>query len=379
VRNANLSAVLTLLFRGGPQSRAALARATGRNRSTIASLVGDLVAMGLASEDEAAPDGQVGRPSPVVSVSGEVAAIAVNPEIDELRVALVGLDGSVLRLLRRRYDTIPTAGEVLDATTVAVAALRGEGPACVGIGCAVPGQVRSADGVVRNAPHLRWIDEPFGQPLAEATGLPVRVANDASLGAIAEQCFGAGRGASNVLYLNGGASGIGGGAVVAGRPLAGAHGYAGEFGHIRVSSAEAGDSAGIAGTLEAMVTRAELLAVLGLAPADADRLHEALLADRTPAVRAVVERQLGHLATGLAAAVNVLNPQVVALGGFLASLLAYDPDGLRQAVAGSSLRPSDEDVEITASELGWRLLLIGAAMTAFEPLLANPAPVGRDG
>ena len=92
---------------------------------------------------------------------------------------------------------------------------------------------------------------------------------------------------------------------------------------------------------------------------------------------AVVERQLGHLGTALAAAINLLNPQVVALGGFLAALQAYDPDRLERAVAASTLAPSLEGVRITAAELGADLLMVGAAGLAFRPLLADPASISR--
>ncbi len=377
LRQANLSAVLTLLFRQGPASRAALGRALGRNRSTIGSLVGDLVAMGLAEEHDPVSAGQAGRPSPVVSLRSDVAAVAVNPEIDVLRVALVGLDGTVIAARRHVHERIPSAPEVVDATAALIRGLRDAKPnvRVVGVGGAVPAQVRARDGVIRNAPHLHWVDEPFAAMLAEASGLPVSIANDASLGALAERDFGAGRGKANLLYVNGGASGIGGGVVMAGQPLGGAHGYAGEFGHIRVSGASMLDSAGIPGTLEAMVTRAELLEVLGLSGVDADQLEAALLADRRPVVREVVDRQLIHLATGLAASVNVLNPEVIVLGGFLASLLAYDPEQLRRRVTAAALAPSMEGVDIVPSALGSKLLLIGAASLAFGSLLRDPKTV----
>ena len=461
LRRANLSAVLTLLVRGGPSSRSELARASGRNRSTIGSLVADLVAMGLVAERDPEPAGHAGRPSPVVSLRPDVAAISVYPEIDVLRVTLVGLDGTFLDDRRRDFDHIPAPEEVIAASAALIGECRraASGVAVVGIGAAIPGQVRALDGVVRTAPHLRWTDVPFGELLGRATGLPVQVANDASLGALAEHDFGAGRiggdgarselagragggdgggselagragereggrasgagsgnvlsgraggreagrasgaGSGNVLsgraggreagrgsgvgiggggplvYLNGGASGIGGGVVVGGTLLGGAHGYAGELGHARVSSSEVRDSAGIAGTLEAMVTRAELQDVLGLKGADADGLHRALLADRSARVRRVVERQVGHLAHGLATCVSILNPQVIVLGGFLASLLEYDSARLHAAVAEATLRPSVEGVAIVASQLGSRLLPMGAAHLAFGPLLREPAAV----
>lgn len=379
VRRANLAAILGLLYRGGPASRAVLGKRTGRNRSTIANLVTDLVELGLAVEREPDSLGQVGRPSPVVALRPEVAAIAVNPEIDALTIGLVGLDSEVRRVIRHEYDRIPTAGEVISITSAVVAGMRVElaGLLVAGIGVAVPGQVRTNDGVVRNAPHLDWHDEPFAEPLAGATGYPVHVANDAALGALAEHEFGAGRDHDHLIYLNGGASGIGGGVITAGSLLGGASGHAGELGHVRVSSSSVTDSAGIRGTLEAEVTRAELLEALGLPRADAGQFEAALLADRSPGTRQVVERQLGHLGTALAAAINLFNPEVVALGGFLAALQAYDPEGLQRAVADAVLPPSFEGVRITPSELGRNILMIGAAGQAFRPLLADPSVLHR--
>ncbi len=379
VRRANLSQVMQLLYLGGPCSRAALSRATGRNRSTIASLVADLAELNLVNEREPDAGGQVGRPSPVVEVRPEVAAIAVNPEIDALAIGLVGLDGTCKRIIRHEYDRIPSATEAVSIIAAVIGGMRLEldEHLMVGIGVAVPGQVRSSDGVVMNAPHLDWHEQPFGEPLARATGMPVSVANDAGLGALAERDFGAGRGKQHFIYLNGGASGIGGGLVAGGELLAGASGYGGELGHVRVSSSAAVDSAGIAGTLEAEVTRAELLAALGLERVDPVTFEKALLADRSPAVREIVERQLGHLGTALAAAINLLNPQVIALGGFLAALLAYDPERLRAAVAAAALTPSFDGVRITATEVGANLLMLGAAQLAFRPLLADPASVAR--
>lgn len=379
IRRSNLSAVLRILYHSGPRSRASLSRATGRNRSTIASLVADLADLGLVVEREPHASRRVGRPSPVVAMRPDVAAIAVNPEIDALTIGLVGLDGALKRIIRHEYDRIPSAAEAVSIIAAVVGELRPEldGHLMAGIGVAVPGQVRTRDGVVSNAPHLNWHDEPFGEPLAEATGMTVSVANDAGLGALAERDFGAGRGKQHFIYLNGGASGIGGGLVTGGELLVGASGYGGELGHIRVSSSPIPDSAGISGTLEAEVTRAELLAALGLERVDPDAFEEALLADRSDAVRALVDRQLGHLGTALAAAINLLNPQVIALGGFLSALLAYDPDRLHSAVAEAALPPSFEGVRITATEVGSNLLMIGAAQLAFSPLLDDPASVGR--
>jgi len=375
VRRTNLASILGILYRDGSASRAVLSKRTGRNRSTIASLVADLVALGLVSEHDPETLGQVGRPSPVVAVRPEVTAIAVNPEIDMLTIGLVGLDGNVRRVIRHEYDRIPSAAEAVAITSSILAGMQVEldGLLVVGIGVAVPGQVRTGDGLVRNAPHLDWHDDPFAEPLAAATGYPVLVANDAALGALAEHEFGAGRDHENLIYVNGGASGIGAGVITGRALLGGASGYAGELGHVRVSSSSAVDSAGIRGTLEAEVTRAELQQALGLPRAEPGQLEERLLADRSPAVAEVVERQLSHLGTALAAAVNLFNPEVIALGGFLAALHSYDPTALRRNIASAALAPSLEGVQITPAALGSDLLMVGAAGLAFGPLLSDPS------
>ena len=376
LRRRNLSIILRLVHRSGAASRAQLTRLTGLNRSTIGALVAELVERGLVEERTPDPTKLAGRPSPIVAASDRVVALAVNPEIDAITVGVVALSGVVHRRIRFATSSSPTAAEAVAITAGIIDDLRNDLSeySIIGIGVAVPGLVRAFDGLVRHAPHLGWVDEPLGDLLAAATGLPVVAANDASLGVTAERYFGAGQGMTDLIYLNGGSSGIGGGLVVGGVAAGGRAGYAGEFGHIRVSASGQKDSAGIAGTLEAEVTRDALLEVLGLraSETDADTLERALLASDSAAVHAEVARQLDFLAVALAGAVNVLNPQLIVLGGFLAALHAADPDRLGRAVAALSLGTAFDGVQIAPALLGSNLLLIGAAELAFEALLLDP-------
>ncbi|PPF41671.1 MULTISPECIES: ROK family transcriptional regulator [unclassified Rathayibacter] len=373
VRRHNLSAILRLVHRGGPRSRSQLTRLTGLNRSTIAALVGELVELGIVREREPATPNQVGRPSPVVEADPGVVALAVNPEIDAVTVAVVGVDAVVRRRIRRSAS-VPTAEAAARLAAEAVAELLAELPEetrTVGIGVAVPGLVRDADGLVRVGPHLGWDDEPFSRMLADATGLPVLSANDANLGALAESVLGAGRDVSHLVYLNGGASGVGAGVIVGGAPLHGIDGYAGEIGHTLVNSAGIDCHCGAVGCLETEVGRAELLTVLGLD--ESERLEEALAASEDPAVRAEVERQLGHLAVALRNVINVFNPQLVVLGGFLGALVGVAPGFLEERLGrGGPFRVALDSVRIVRTELGADLLMLGAAELAFERLLADP-------
>jgi predicted NBD/HSP70 family sugar kinase len=380
-RRSNLSVVLSLLHRNGALSRAELTRATGLNRSTIATLAAQLAELGLAYE--AAPSGasQIGRPSPTVHADPGTAALVINPEIDAITLGLVGLGGTVLKRVRYETDRVPSAREVVNVSAAIIEGMRPELDSAyrvAGVGVAVPGLTRADDGMVTYAPHLEWFDEPIADMLHEATGYRVRASNDATLGAAAEILFGAGRGASDMIYLNGGASGIGGGIVSQGAPLRGTAGYAGELGHTLVNSSGRLCHCGAHGCLETEVSRAPLLAVLGLSSRESDRLEDDLVAafeaesGPEPGLAAVVSGQAAYLATALRNAVNLFNPSLIVLGGFLGSLYRVAPERIEEAVRREAMRGAREGVRIVRAQLGRDILLIGAAELAFADLLANP-------
>ncbi|MET1051224.1 MAG: ROK family transcriptional regulator [Mycetocola sp.] len=376
VRRHNLSRILGLVHRDGAVSRSTLTRQTGLNRSTVAALVGELAALRLVVEAE--PDGarSVGRPSPVVRPHPDCVAFAVNPEQDAITVGVVRMHGEVVAQVRHELDEPLGVADTVRLIAELIAGLHSELAASVvvaGVGVAVPGLVRTVDGLVRLAPHLGWVDEPLAALLADATGLPTSAANDASLGALAEHIFGAGRDVRDLIYLNGGASGIGGGVIANGMPLGGVGGYAGEFGHNLVTAPDGPDQPSTGGALEDEVNRGRLLDLLGLKSADPAQLERALLDSDDPAVRAEVVRQLGILSIALRNAINVLNPELVVLGGFLASIYAVDPELLDRLVEGQTLAASFQEVRIVRATLGADLLLIGAAELAFEPLIDDPA------
>ena len=375
VRQRNLARLLRLVHREGPLSRAALTEATGLNRSTIADLVSELGRAGLVEERAPDPSRRVGRPSPVVAIAPGVVAIAVNPEVDALTLAAVGLDREIALRERIDLDHLLTPDETARLVAERIAQWRAgplAGARIVAVGLAVPGLVRAADGLVRNAPHLLWTDAPVRDLVAAETELPTVVGNDASLGALAEHLYGAARGVDHVVYLTGGASGIGGGLIVHGMPVAGAGGYAGEFGQNRPGIQSESDRRADGGVLEDEVSRALLLDAVGLGAADEPTLAAALAASDDPAVTVEVARQRGILSTALANAVNVLNPSVVVLGGFLATLASTDLDGLTAAVGAQAMPSNMEGLDIRVASLAEDRLLIGAAEAAFERLLADP-------
>lgn len=376
VRRHNLSAILGLVHHSRGVSRSQLTRQTGLNRSTVAALVAELVELELVVESEPDASNQVGRPSPVVRPNPRTVAVSINPEIDAITIGVVALGGTVLKRIRHSTGHVPSVAEAVSISASVIEAMRSELDSryrTVGIGVAVPGLVRTDDGLVRLAPHLGWLDEPFAELLHQATGYPVLAANDAHLGATGESTFGAGRGVGNMIYLNGGASGIGGGIIAGGAALEGLAGHAGELGHTLVNSSGIICHCGAVGCLETEVRRERLLALLGLTDADADDLESAVVSSADPAVLTEVHRQLRFLAVALRNAINTLNPELIVLGGFLGSLYEVAPEYLDRLVATQPLAAAREGVRIARAELGSDLLMIGAGELAFSPIIADPA------
>jgi len=376
IRRHNLSVVLRLLHQTGTMPRSALTQLTALNRSTISDLVTELEELGLVTENEAVSSQGVGRPSLMVSPTEDVVAFSVSPDIDSITVGVVSFSGKVIAKVRQPTAVQPAAATVVELANTIIDKLRSELPArtrIAGIGVAIPGQVRSGDGVVRLAPHLNWVEVPFARMLQQTTGLPVYIDNDAGLGSVAERDFGAGKGFREIVYLFGSAGGIGGGVIHDGIPLRGSAGYAGELGHVRISDSPVEDYSGLSGTLESLIRRETLVQALGLGNVDDDELRDALANDKSTKARKVAEAQLDALAVAVGNFVNIFNPEVVLLAGYLSVLFSYEPDRLLSRFRWSALTAPQDRLVVRPASLGANLLMIGAAQLPFGAVIEHPA------
>lgn len=382
-RQHNLSTVLGLVHSSAGISRAELTRLTGLNRSTIAALVGELAQLGLVLENEPDQRQQHGRPSIMITPGSGVLALAVNPDIDAVNVALVALGGHIVNPVRFHTVAAPSTAEVVNIVSAIYTGMATSLPQdhrVVGIGVAVPGLVDPADGTVIEAPQLGWQEEPLAAQLFAALKLPVSCANDAIVGARAQAAFGMGRDVSDFVYLFGGASGIAGGILSGGHLLQGATGFAGQIGHMLVRTGGASCSCGSEGCLEAEVTREELLLATGVPSGRAEDLESTVLklfetGNAPEHLLEIIERQSRLLAIALRALVHQLNPSVIVLGGFLRILARTMPSIFEGAIRVGGARGAREHVSIELAPLGEDPLLVGAAELAFKDLLADPARV----
>ena len=193
VRRANLSTIVRELHLRGPLSRSDLVRSTGLTRGAIRGLIGELAESGLVREERSAPVGTPGRPSPLVRPRHDRATVlALDIAVDSIGAALVGLGGQVIDHVRvdRARGHLAAERIATDLARLALPLIHGHGArdSLIGIGVAMVGVVRLSDGLVRLAPNLGWQEVPLGELLAQRLklGLPVMVANEADLGALAE-------------------------------------------------------------------------------------------------------------------------------------------------------------------------------------------------
>lgn len=244
------AAILGLLGGRGSSSRADIARHLRVSPAAVTQATKGLIARGLVAELAAEPS-RGGRPARLLGLVREAAsAIGVKVTADHVATVRVTLDGLVENYATRPFD--PWAPDALDrlGRLLADAVSAHEG-ALLGVGVGVPGSVDAQASGVVTAPTLGWAELPVGAHLRAELGVPVLLDNDVNTLAAAERLYGVGQDAASYLVVTIG-RGIGCGIVVDGAIYRGAHGGAGEIGHIPVADGPDCACGGV-GCLEALI------------------------------------------------------------------------------------------------------------------------------
>lgn len=377
-RNANM--VLNLIWREQQISRADLARRTGMSPSTVSAIVGELTASGLVREMGAGVSRGGRRPVLVGFCDDAYAIVGVEIGATHVGVALTDLRGKVAAFREVRFavrdDPAGTLAQVRELIDEVVRARRVGKRRLVGIGVAVPSPVHP-DTPGQLSPLLMpaWRGVDIRQFLTEAYGVPVLIDNDANLGAVAEQWWGAGARGEDLTYIKIG-TGVGSGHIIRGALYRGAGGIAGEIGHLAIDPSGPPCVCGLRGCLVMLIgapalrERAQQAWGLDAPPSIAEIVTRARRGDDS--ARAIVDDAGSYLGIAVAGLLNLLNPGVVVLGGEITSLGELLLEPLRASVRARALAASIADTRIVTSELGARAIAVGAATQVLEAALANP-------
>lgn len=379
----NRQLVRALLHRDGPASRLELGRKTGLPLSALTTLCSQLIREGFLEEQSVSVQAQAGRGRPRVRLQlayGKLGTVCLAHSPEVIRAAVVDLGGGV-RWERafpchRGLSPKDRLGLLCGAASTAIAESPLPRTKLLGIGVAEPGLVDRESGTALRAVGLPgWERIPLREALNQACHTPVLIERYDGLQALGEAAFGAGRGARSLLFVSLVEDGVGGGVVEGGRLVAGRNGGAGEIGHTNLSPDGPRCACGLSGCLEAYVKPKEILKRLrahGLRVAD---FAAALAAFRAGDTHAKAEfAEAAHLlARAVGSAVNLLNPDRVVLGGYLADA----GEGMRQLVEEHlpqfTLPEWKDGLKLCMAEHGERNVYLGIVCSFREMLCALPS------
>jgi predicted NBD/HSP70 family sugar kinase len=378
LRAHNLARLLRAVHDGGGQlTRAELTRQLSLARGTATVLVRDLAGRQLIEELSSPAGARTGtkvqrtrgRPTGVPSAhpQGPV-ALAVDLRDDSFTIAAFELTGRCTVLDRQERDAGSGTGVLAEVAARLKVRRRQFGDRVVGIGVAVPSPVSA--GLMVQPTLQDWQGIDVAGVLGD--GVPVLAGNDATLAGLAEARRGVLRNVSVALHLHV-ATGIGGVLLSGGVPVTGAHGAAGEFGHMPLTGGAEPCRCGSVGCWELDAGARGLLRAVGQ-PEEGDRMLRAeqviAAADTDPGCARALARVAGALGRGIGALVNAQDPEAVGLSGLAAEVYQAAPEAVRAGYLATLMRFRKQDPpSLLSSMLGDLGALTGASELVFDAFL----------
>ena len=379
--HATPGAVLQLVRDGVAESRAELARETGLARSTVSQRVDTLIEIGLLREEgDGVSTG--GRPPTVLTfVADGGVALGADFGATHCHLAVADRNGALLAHADHRLE-ISEGPErcmafAIDGLGKLLARLGRPAADVEGIGVGLPGPVEFAAGQVVSPPIMPgWHNVPVAPFFEEQfPGVPVLVDNDVNVMALGEYHRAGWRDeVDDLLFVKVG-TGIGCGIIAGGVLHRGAHGAAGDLGHVQIAGSDTICHCGNRGCVEAVASGSALAAQLRAEGIDAADTADVVLLARSgqPTVVPMVRtagRQLGEV---LAGAVNFFNPSVIVLGGGLDEAHEHLIAGVRETIYQRSTALATHQLRIVRSRLSLEAGVTGCAVMALDHLLSAEA------
>lgn len=316
-RRINRDIVLELIRTSQPISRADLARRSGLQRSTVSQIVEQLLRERWVREGSvvSAPRGR--RPT-LIGLNEDLVAIAVDIHPRRAAVALVDLNGQLLDHALVPLSSDPAASARLLVESIQRLRNAAAGKSIEGIGISVPGRVDPATQRMTFAPNLHWPDFDLRREIQSHFDYPVKLENAATASLLAELTFARMDGVRDAVLVTV-SEGVGTGIFANGQLVSGAHGLAGEFGHIPIDPTGPRCACGQKGCWETFASsRAALRYYREERPKARASSFQALLAlaeQGDPAAAKALARQASAIGRGLRMIVASLSPSVILIAG----------------------------------------------------------------
>jgi glucokinase-like ROK family protein len=406
VKAHNLRAVLLTLLQEGTVSRVGLARLTGLSTTTITNLITQLLEQGLVLEEgrEANNHAGAGRPATLLQlIPSARCAVGVHMGVDTIRAGVSDLFGQLRNYFVIRHTAeMPVAEVLIEIARLVERAIADAGvsrSSVVGVGVGASGLVDVETGVNVLAPNLGWRAVPIRDVLADRLHLPVFVDNNVRAMALAEAMFGAGRQANTLAFVYG-RVGVGAGFVVGGQVYRGSRAGAGEIGHTTmIPAGGAPCRCGNTGCLETLISEPEIVrqaqvlaarapdSILAArlaqpSPADADEAarRSALEPSQSEPIERIFEAARGgdretlvmlnerghYIGTALANLVNLVNPDMIILGGLFAAGSDLLLPTIEETMRRRSFAGLGDAVQLRVTTFGRRVGVVGAAALALD-------------
>lgn len=364
-RKINRTRVLQTLLENPLMSRAEVARNLRLTKSTLSSVVGSLLADNLIVEQELeVTPSRVGRPGIMIQLNATSAYfIGAEISVDALKITALDLAAKPVGLITRKLTDSASPEATFDQLEQMVAELSGQlpgKPEIKGMGVALPGFV-DTNGVLLHAPHLGWSNFRALERLRSMFEWPTAVDNDANLWAFGEWYLNKSLRNRQVALVSV-SGGVGCGVVSEGRIIRGAHGLAGEMGHIVLDTREVGETPSARITWDRIADKDSLLDAYRRETGNQISLKQLIAAQRAqePAAVAISTTWSKWMAYGLLSVIYAYDPDVMVIGGDMAEFFEGCED-LVQAQLSKTLINGYPRARLTTSIFGADGGAIGAA------------------
>lgn len=370
LRLRNEQLITATLREQGSLSQAELARSTGLSTATISNIVKAMAAQGLA---ETRPTTRSGRRALAVSLL-ETPEVAAGIDFGRSHVRII-LASPGFKVLAERHANLAVGHLAAESIAAAAAMLEEllaesgiERSHVVGAGVGVPGPIDHSTGtVIRGAILPEWVGVNIVAQLEDALGMPVFADNDANLGALAQVTWGEHRAARDLVFLKIG-SGIGAGLILNGAPYYGHTGITGEIGHATIFDQGLVCRCGNRGCLETVASTAIMVELLSRgepAPLSVPDIIARAQAGDSAALRVIDD---AGMAVGRAVAnvANLINPEIVVVGGPLAPLGETLLAPIRRGLVRHAVPAIGEGTSVVMSSLGDRAEALGGISLALS-------------